>query len=160
VALNSGAWRDVELARVEVPRFAREVGAARGWTAEQIDRAVSDSDAAYAVADSSTYFGADLRTYWSDLAARVNAGPYATWPGGEAYASVVFGALETLDAEEAQRARSSWTGALLGGLGAAGGALGDAGKQTLDRVTDWRWIAGVAAIVIGVVVIQGRLGRR
>jgi hypothetical protein len=72
----------------------------------------------------------------------------------------VFGALETLDAEEAQRARSSWTGSILGGLGAAGGALGDAGKTTLDRVTDWRWIAGIAAIVIGVVVIQGRLGRR
>lgn len=158
--IDSNAWRDVEVARVEVPRFAREVGAARGWTAEQIDRAVSDADAAYAAADAAAYFGADLRTYWVDLASRVNAGPYATWPGGEAYASVVFGALETLDAEEAYRARNSWTGAVLGGLGAAGGAVGAAGKKTLDRVTDWRWIAGVAALVLGVVVIQGRMGRR
>ena len=158
--LDSRAWRDVEYARTEVPRFAREVGAAQGWTAEQIDKAVADSESAYVAADYASYTGADLFTYWYDLAGRVNAGPYATWPGGEKYAAVVFGALETLSAEEAQRARSSWTGSILGGLGAAAGSVGQAGKQTLERVTDWRWIAGAAAIVIGVVVIQGRIGRR
>jgi hypothetical protein len=68
----------------------------------------------------------------------------------------MIGALETLDLEAAQRYRTSLLGSIAGGLAAAGGAVVDAGKEAADRATNPWWIWGVAAIVLGVVVIQSR----
>lgn len=159
--LDAAAWRDVELARVEVPRWIGEVADARGWSSDARATALADAEAAYAAADAAAYLGADLRTYWSTLAARVtSSNTYATLPGGVSYVNTIVGALETLDAEEAQRARTGFLG-VLGGIGAAAGAVGDAAGDTAKKVLDPRFVWGVAAIVIGIAVIKAapRLGR-
>ena len=154
MALDSASWRDVELARVEVPRWIGEVADARGWSSDARAAALADAEAAYAAADAAAYVGADLRTYWSTLAARVTSSTtYASLPGGVGYVNTIVGALETLDAEEAQRARTGFLG-VLGGLGAAASAVGDAGKDAARTVLDPRFVWGVAAIVIAVAVIK------
>mgnify|MGYP001301369466 CR=1 FL=1 len=154
MALDPSAWRDVELARVEVPRWIGEVADARGWSSDARATALADAEAAYAAADAAAYFGADLRTYWATLSASVtSSGTYATLPGGVAYVNTIVGALETLDAEEAQRARTGFLG-VLGGIGAAAGAVGDAAGDTAKKVLDPRFVWGVAAIVIAVAVIK------
>lgn len=63
MALDSASWRDVELARVEVPRWIGEVADARGWSADARAAALADAEAAYVAADAAAYVGADLRTY-------------------------------------------------------------------------------------------------
>jgi hypothetical protein len=155
--IDSNAWRDVELARVEVPRWTNEVADARGWSAIARATALSDADAAYTAADASTYVGADLRTYWLTLAGSASRSTLiASQPGGVAYVNTVIGALETLDAEEAQRARQGFND-VLGGIKAAAAAiadalgdLGDAAKKPFDI----RWIWAVAVIAVSVAVIQ------
>jgi len=154
VSLDASSWRDVELARVEVPRWIGEVADARGWSSNARAAAIADAEAAYAAADAASYVGADLRTYWATLASRVTSSPtYAVLPGGVAYVNTIVGALETLDAEEAQRARTGFLG-VLGGIGAAAGAVGDAAGDTARKALDPRFVWGVAAIVIAVAVIK------
>jgi hypothetical protein len=157
VPLDSASWRDVELARVEVPRWIGEVADARGWSSAARASALADADAAYAAADVAVYSGADLRTYWLTLAGSASRSTlYASQPGGVAYVNTVIGALETLDAEEAQRARQGFND-VIGGIKAAAqavadalGDLGDAAKKPFDL----RWIWAVAVIAVSVAVIQ------
>jgi len=163
MALDSRAWRDVTFAHSEVPRFIREVAAARGWTPDQVTKALADEQTAWEAADAASYDvplmapRADLKVYWNRLSQLAVDGPYKTWgEGGVAYAQTMIGALETLDLEAAQRYRTSLLGSIAGGLAAAGSAVVDAGKEAVDKATNPWWIWGVAAIVLGVVVIQSR----
>jgi len=159
--LDSAALRDADTARVEVPRWVAEVADARGWTAPQRLAALLSTDRAWIAADEASYFGADLRTYWATLAAEVTADPmYATLPGGDAFVRTITGSLDTIDLE-ADYASRQGLGGVLGGLGAAtrdvGTAAADAGKRTVGNPV---WVWGVAAIVIGVAVIQSGVLRR
>jgi len=162
--LDSAALTDVDTARVEVPRWVGEVADARGWTAPQKLGALLATDAAWIAADEASYFGADLRTYWATLAAEVTADPtYATLPGGDAFVRTITGSLETIDLQ-AEYASRQGLGGVLGGLGAAVGDVGksaaDAGKAAGRTVSNPVWVWGVAAIVIGVAVIQSGVLRR
>ncbi|NDE69105.1 MAG: hypothetical protein EB057_03435 [Microbacteriaceae bacterium] len=144
MALDSRAWRDVTFAHQEVPRFIREVAAARSWTADQLQKALADEQTAWEAADAASY-DVDLRVYWTRLADLVTGGPYRTWgEGGVAYAQTVIGALETLDAEAAQAYRMTLLGSVAGGLAAAAGDVAAAGKATVEKVTDPKWIWGRA----------------
>jgi hypothetical protein len=163
MALDSRAWRDVTFAHSEVPRFIREVAAARGWTPDQVTKALADEQTAWEAADAASYDvpfmdpRADLKVYWTRLAELASGGPYRTWgAGGVAYAQTIIGALETLDLEAAQAYRTSLLGSLQGGVAAAAGDVAKAGKEAAERATNPWWIWGVAAVVLGVVVIQSR----
>jgi hypothetical protein len=163
MALDSRAWRDVTFAHAEVPRFIREVAAARSWTPDQVTKALADEQTAWEAADAASYDvpfmdpRADLKVYWTRLAELATGGPYRTWgAGGVAYAQTIVGALETLDAEAAQAYRTSLLGSVAGGVAAAAGDVATAGKEAAERATNPWWIWGVAAVVLGVVVIQSR----
>lgn len=161
MALDSRAWRDVTFAHQEVPRFIREVAAARSWTADQLQKALADEQTAWEAADAASYDvpfmdpRADLKVYWTRLAELAAGGPYRTWgESGVAYAQTVIGALETLDAEAAQAYRMTLIGSVAGGVAAAAGDVAAAGKATVEKVTDPKWIWGVAAIVGLIALIQ------
>jgi len=152
--LDAATWTDVEVARTEVPRWINEVADNRGWPDDARALALADAEAAYVAADAETYFGADLRTYWATLAARVTSSTiYPTLPGGVSFVNAIVGTLETYDLQAAQKAREGFLG-VLGGLGAAAGAVSDAGKDAARTVLDPRFVWGVAAIVIAVAVIK------
>lgn len=162
--LDSAALTDADIARVEVPRWVGEVADARGWTPPQKLAALLATDRAWLAADEASYFGADVRTYWATLAAEVTSDPmYATLPGGDSFVRAITGSLETIDLQ-AEYASRQGLGGVLGGLGAAardvGTAASDAGKAAGRTVSNPVWVWGVAAIVIGVAVIQSGVLRR
>ncbi len=158
MALDSAAFTDANIARVEVPRWINEVAVARGWTAPQLASALAAADRAWIAADEASYFGADVRTYWATLAAEVTSDPaFATYPGGASFIAGITGTVEAMDLQ-AEYASRQGLGGVLGGLGAAasdvGTAAADAGKQVAKTVLDPRFVWGVAAIVIAIAVIK------
>jgi hypothetical protein len=161
MSLDSGAYRDADFAHVEVPRWINEVAGLRGWSSDALGAALAAEQRAYTAADEVSFIGADLRTYWAALAAEVTSDPaYLALPGGAAFVGTITGAVQTVDAE-AEYASRQGLGGILGGLGAAtrdvGTAAADAGKRTVGNPV---WVWGVAAIVIGVAVIQSGVLRR
>lgn len=156
MALDSQAWRDAEFAHTEVPRFIREVATFRGWSPDQLTKALADEQTAYEAADAASYFGVDIATYWGTLARLVTDGPYRNWNGGVEYAKTILGAFETYDAEEAQRYRTSIIGSVTGGVEASAGAVADAGKKAAETVSNPAWLWGAAALVVVILIAQGR----
>lgn len=162
--LDNAALMDVDVAIVEVPRWIAEVATARTWPQTALMQALEAAKNARLAADEASYFGSDLRTYWATLAATVSNDPlYPTLPGGDSFVRAITGSLETIDLQ-AEYASRQGLGGVLGGLGAAardvGTAAADAGKAAGRTVTNPVWVWGIAAIVIGVAVIQSGVLRR
>jgi hypothetical protein len=132
-------------------------------TSSEAIRATSDIEGAYANA------GGDAEAFWTDLAARVNEGiaSYAAWGGGvkssktgksvgQSYTDAVLTGLQAYKSNEASEYANSWErfyeevikktveDALAGAKGAA------------DKVLNPWWLAAAAALVLGVIVLQGR----
>lgn len=156
-------YLDAEASRVEMTRLVNAMETNQRITATDAVRGTSDIEGAYANA------GGSAENFWADLAARVNEGiaSYGMWGGGvkssktgrsvgQSYTDAVLTGLQAYKSNEASEYANSWDrfyeevikktieDALAGAKGAA------------DKVLNPWWLAAAAALVFGVIVLQGR----
>lgn len=164
------------------PEYYKDAGASRTVMLDLLDRMVAakriteadagparaDVELAYAASDSAAYFGTDAEVFWSDLAGRIgaNIARYGAWGGGVkgssgrttagSYLATVTSGLTAFNSAKATEYANSW-GAFFDQVvvqtatDAAAVAEDAAGKV----LNPW-WLAAAAALVLGVIVMQGR----
>jgi hypothetical protein len=167
---------------VAPPEYYRDAGASRDELLKLLDAMVranriSETDAvparadvlaAYAASDSATYFGTDAEVFWTDLAARIgaNIARYKLWGGGVvsstglttagSYLAVVTSGLSAFNSSRATDYANSWGAFASQVVAQSASDLSEGVKGAADKVTNPYWIAAVAALVLGVIVLQGR----
>ena len=165
-----------------IPEYYRDAGASRDELLKLLDAMVranriSETDAvparadvlaAYETSDSSTYFGTDAEVFWSDLAARIgaNIGRYKSWGGGVvsstglttagSYLAVVTSGLSAFNSARATDYANSWGAFASQVVAQSASDLSEGVKEAADKVSNPYWIAAVAALVLGVIVLQGK----
>jgi hypothetical protein len=161
-------YRDAGKSRTELLKLLDGMVRANRITEAEAVPARADIEDAYESSDSATYFGTDAEVFWSDLAARIgaNVARYGQWGGGVknstglttagSYLATVTSGLSAYNAAKAVDYGNSWAAfmdqvvvqtmedALAGAKGAA------------DKVLNPWWLAAAAALVLGVIVLQGR----
>jgi hypothetical protein len=133
------------------------------------DLAVADIESAYRVADDASWYGVDVATFWSDLAARVNAngGRYAAMGGGKAsdktgrtpgaqYAAVVVTGLNAYNSAQATAYAQSWERLWSDVVVESASDYAQAAQTAGKAATNPWMIWGVAAAVLAVVVLRNR----
>jgi hypothetical protein len=133
------------------------------------DGARLDIEASYRDADEASYFGKDARTFWTSLAGRVNAraGWYASWGGGkksaqtfdtagQRYANVVLTGLTAYDSARATEYASSWGAFWDKVVVQTAQDVGEVAKKGAERITNPWYVWGIAALVLGVVVLKSK----
>ena len=161
-------YTDADASRAELTRLVDSMAAGGRITASDAAFAKADIDAAYATADAATWFGADAETFWSDLGARVNAhiATYAAWGGGkksaqgrsvgQSYTDTVVSGLTALNSARATEYASSWSAFYGQVVEQSAADYATVAEKVGETVTNPWWVAGVAALVLGLVALKGR----
>lgn len=161
-------YRDAGKSRTELLKLLDGMVRASRITEADAVPARADIEAAYEASDSATYFGTDPEVFWSDLAARIgtNIARYGQWGGGVknstglttagSYLATVTSGLSAYNSAKATDYASSW-GAFFDQVvvQTVEDALAGA-KNVTDKVLNPWWLAAAAALVLGVIVLQGR----
>ena len=168
MAVAGTFYTDADRSRVEMSRLVDSMAASGRITADDAAFAHADIEAAYATADSAAWFGADAETFWSDLGARVNQhiATYAAWGGGEksktgrtvgkSYTDTVLSGLTALNSARATEYASSWAAFYDQVVVQSAADYAVAAEKVGETVTNPWWIAGVAALVLGLVALRSR----
>lgn len=131
----------------------------------------ADIEAALAAADDAAILGYDARTFWTSLAGAVNANraAYAAWGGGartagkrsagESYAASVLSGLQAYDSAAATAYASSWSALWTDVVVESAADYATVAEKAASTVSNPWYLWGVAAIVLGVVVLKVKGGR-
>lgn len=160
-------YDDADTSRAELEKLLDAMVKGGTIARADADGARLDIEAAYRDADEASYFGKDPRTFWTSLAGRVNAraGWYASWGGGkksaqtfdtagQRYAKVVLSGLTAYDSARATEYASSWGAFWNQVVVQTAVETGEAAKAAGERVTSPWYIWGMAALVLGVVILK------
>ena len=161
-------YRDAGKSRTELLKLLDGMVRANRITEADAVPARADIEAAYETSDSAAYFGTDPEVFWSDLAARIgtNMARYGQWGGGVksdtglttagSYLATVTSGLSAYNSAKATEYANSW-GAFFDQVivQTAEDAVAGA-KGVADKVLNPWWLAAAAALVLGVIVLQGR----
>jgi len=162
-------YDDADTSRAELGKLLDAMVKGGTISSADADGARLDIEAAYRDADEAAYFGKDARTFWTSLAGRVNsrAGWYASWGGGkkstktfdtagQRYANVVLSALTAFDSARATEYASSWSSFWDRVVVQTAEDVGKVAKEGAERVSNPWYIWGIAALVLGVVVLKSK----
>lgn len=161
-------FNDADKSREELTRVVESMAAGGRITAADAEFAKADIEAAYATADAAAYFGTDAATFWSDLGQRVNGhvGTYAAWGGGkkgssglsagQAYTDTVLSGLVALNSAKATEYRNSWRAFYEDVIVESAADYAQAAEAVGKTVINPWYVAAVAAIVLGIVILKGR----
>jgi hypothetical protein len=160
-------YDDADTSRAELEKLLDAMVKGGTIARADADGARLDIEAAYRDADEASYFGKDARTFWTSLAGRVNAraGWYASWgngkksaqtfdTAGQRYANVVLSGLSAYDSARATEYASSWNAFWEKVVVQTAVETGEAAKTASERVTSPWYIWGMAALVLGVVILK------
>lgn len=159
-------YRDADASRAEMLRVLDGMVASGRITSDESAVARADIEAAYATADTASWFGVDAETFWTDLGARVNAniGRYAAWGGGKAgtsgrtpgkaYTDAVVSGLTAFNGAAATDYTSSWSAFWSDVVVKSGSDYAQAAQTAASTVSNPWYMWAVAAIVVGVVVLK------
>lgn len=168
MAVAGTYYTDADASRAELTRLVESMAAGGRITATDAAFARADIDAAYATADAAAYFGTDASTFWTDLAARVNAhvSSYAAWGGGkkgvsglspgQAYGATVLSGLTAYNSGKATEYANSWGAFYQDVVGQSAADLSAGLKDTKDKLQNPWWIGAAAVLVVGIIILQGR----
>ena len=161
-------YMDADKSRAELLRLVDAMVAGSRITANDGAVARADIEGAYATADSASWFGADAETFWSDLAARVNAnvGKYAAWGSGvagksglspgKAYGETVLSGFTAFNSAKATEYANSWAAFYQDVVVQSAEDLLQGLKDTKDKLENPWWIGAAAVLVVGIIILQGR----
>lgn len=168
MAVAGTYYTDADKSRVEMSRLVDSMAASGRITAADAAFAHADIEAAYATADSAAWFGADAETFWSDLGARVNQhiATYAAWGGGgksktgrtvgKSYTDAVLSGLTALNSAKSTEYASSWAAFYDQVVVQSAEDLLQGVKDTTDKALNPWWVGAAAALVFGIIILQGR----
>ena len=134
---------DADAAYGWTQEFVATVADEHDWTEMEESWALDDVDAAYDAADDADWWGADAETFWSKLYELAADWTMDNAADMRATFAAAAGTVGTVDATTSLEA---YAGFAEQAVVDTFSDLGEAAEEVGDAVTDWRWLAGAAAL--------------